>query len=51
MSRRNDFNFRRHSEARFSLTMTAQDVTEFATANVKDYEGVGFRKVWNPIAA
>jgi len=31
--------------------MTAQGVTEFATVNTKDYEGLGFRKVWNPIAA
>jgi hypothetical protein len=29
--------------------MTAQGVTEFATVNVKDFEGMGFRKVWNPI--
>jgi len=24
-------------------------VTEFATANVKDFEGFGFARVWNPI--
>jgi hypothetical protein len=29
--------------------MTAQGVTELATVNVKDFEGLGFRKVWNPI--
>ena len=29
--------------------MTAQGVTEFAMVNVKDYEGFGFRKVWNPL--
>lgn len=37
-------------DIRSALTMTAQGVTEFATVNVKDYEGFGFRKVWNPIA-
>jgi hypothetical protein len=30
--------------------MTAQGVTEFASANAKDYEGLGFPKVWNPLA-
>ena len=45
------FAFRRLYDARSALTMTAQGVTEFATVNVKDYEGFGFRKVWNPITA
>lgn len=44
------FAFRRLYDARAALTMTAQGVTEFATLNVKDYEGLGFRKVWNPLA-
>ena len=48
---RKDFAFRRLYEARSALTMTAQGVTEFATVNVKDYEGCGFRKVWNPLAS
>jgi toxin-antitoxin system PIN domain toxin len=47
-ARRKDFAFRRLYDARSALTMTAQGVTEFATVNVKDYEGFGFRKVWNP---
>ena len=25
-------------------------VTEFATANVKDFQGFGFTRVWNPLA-
>jgi len=45
-----DFAFRRLYDVRSALTMTAQGVTEFATLNVKDFEGLGFRKVWNPIA-
>jgi toxin-antitoxin system PIN domain toxin len=49
-ARRKEFAFRRLYDARSALTMTAQGVTEFATVNVKDYEGFGFRKVWNPIA-
>lgn len=48
-ARRKDFAFRRLYDARSALTMTAQGVTEFATVNAKDYEGLGFRKVWNPL--
>lgn len=43
------FAFRRLYDTRSALSMIAQGVTEFATVNVKDFEGVGFRKVWNPI--
>lgn len=49
-ARARDFAFRRLYDARSALTMTAQGVTEFATVNVKDFVGLGFRKVWNPIA-
>ena len=49
-ARANDFAFRKLYDTRSALTMTAQGVTEFATVNVKDFEGLGFRKVWNPIA-
>ncbi|MEO6784797.1 MAG: TA system VapC family ribonuclease toxin [Chthoniobacteraceae bacterium] len=48
-ARRKDFAFRRLYDARSALTMTAQGVTEFATVNVKDFEGFGFRPVWNPL--
>lgn len=43
------FAFRKLYDTRSALTMTAQGVTEFATANVKDFEGLGFRRIWNPI--
>jgi hypothetical protein len=49
-ARRGDFAFRRIYDARSALSITAQGVTEFATVNVKDYQGFGFRKVWNPLA-
>jgi hypothetical protein len=26
-------------------------VEDLATANVKDFEGLGFRRVWNPLPA
>jgi predicted nucleic acid-binding protein len=51
LTSRKDFAFRRLYDVRSALTMTAQGVTEFATANVKDYEGMGFRRVWNPLVA
>jgi toxin-antitoxin system PIN domain toxin len=43
------FAFRRLYDTRSALTLIAQGVTEFATVNVKDFEGVGFRKVWSPL--
>jgi uncharacterized protein len=49
-ARAKDLAFRKLYDARSALTMTAQGVTEFATVNVKDFEGLGFRKVWNPLA-
>lgn len=48
-ARTRDFAFRRLYDARSALTRIAQGVTEFATANVQDYEGLGFRRVWNPL--
>ena len=42
--------FRRFYDTRSALTMIAQGVTDLATANVKDFEGLGFQRVWNPIA-
>jgi len=48
-ARGRDFAFRRLYDARSALTMTTQGVTEFATVNVKDFDGLGFRKVWNPL--
>lgn len=48
-ARATHFAFRRLYDARSALTMTSQGVTELATVNVKDFEGLGFRKVWNPL--
>ena len=50
-ARAKDFAFCKLYDTRSALTMTAQGVTEFATVHVKDFEGLGFRKVWNPLAA
>ena len=50
-ARAKDFAFRKIYDTRSALTMTAQGVTEFATVNVKDFEGLGFRRVWNPLVS
>lgn len=42
---------RRIYDTRTALTLRAFGVTEFATANVKDFEALGFEKVWNPVKA
>lgn len=43
------FGFRRVYDTRSALTMVVQGVTEFATANTRDFEGLGFRRVWSPL--
>ena len=40
---------RRVFAARLALTRRHHGVTEFATANVKEFEGFGFSRVWNPL--
>ena len=35
--------------ARLALSLVFHGVKEFATVNVKDFEGFGFSKVWNPL--
>lgn len=40
---------RRIYDTRTALSLRAFGVTDFATANVKDFESFGFEKVWNPL--
>jgi toxin-antitoxin system PIN domain toxin len=40
---------RRIIDVRLAKTLQSHGVQEFATANVKDFEGLGFRRVWNPL--
>jgi toxin-antitoxin system PIN domain toxin len=47
--RRDQFARRRAYDWRTALTLLQQGVTEFATVNVKDFEGFGFGSVWNPL--
>ena len=41
---------RRIIDIRLAFTLQAHGVTEFATANPKDFAGLGFERVWNPLA-
>ena len=40
---------RRIYDLRLALALVQQGVTELATANVKDFEALGFERVWNPL--
>lgn len=49
--RKADFARRRAYDWRVALLLTQQGVTDFATANEKDFRDCGFSRVWNPLAA
>lgn len=44
------FAIRRIVDARLALTLAHHGVTEFATTNVRDLQGFGLGRVWNPCA-
>jgi uncharacterized protein len=44
-----DFAQRRIFDARLALTLRHHGVTQFATVNVKDFQGWGFDQAWNPL--
>lgn len=44
-----DFAIRRIVDLRLGLSLVKFGVTDFATANTKDFQGMGFVKVWNPL--
>lgn len=46
-----DFPRRRIIDARLALALRHHGVTEFATSNVRDFQGFGFRRVWDPLGA
>ena len=47
---RRSFPAKRLYDSRITLSLLSQGVTEFATANIKDFKVSGFRRVWNPLA-
>ena len=50
MAGNRDYPRRQVFDARLGLTLRHGGVTHFATANVKDFKGLGFEKVWNPLS-
>lgn len=46
-----NFARRRAFDWRTALSLRLQGVDEFATVNLRDFEGFGFRRLWNPLAA
>jgi toxin-antitoxin system PIN domain toxin len=51
LAAKSDFPYRRVYDARLALTLRHHGVTDFATCNVKDFQGFGFKRVWNPLTA
>jgi toxin-antitoxin system PIN domain toxin len=49
IARRPQFPRRRLYDVRTALSLIAFGVTEFATANLKDFQNLGFQRVWNPV--
>jgi predicted nucleic acid-binding protein len=45
-----DFAIRRIVDLRLGLSLVKFGVTDFATANARDFQDMGFIKVWNPLA-
>jgi len=43
------FPYRRIIDLRLALTLLHSGVTHFATSNTKDFQNLGFEKVWNPL--
>lgn len=43
------FPYRRIYDLRLALVLRHGGVTAFATRNVKDFEGLGFKRVWDPL--
>lgn len=46
---RPDFPRRRIFDLRLALTLQHHGVTDLATANTKDFQGLGLNRVWNPL--
>ncbi len=43
------FGRRRIFDARLGLSLVRQGVTDFATRNVRDFEGLGFSRIFDPL--
>jgi hypothetical protein len=38
-------------DTRLALTLRHHGVTDFATGNLKHFDGFGFARLWNPLAS
>ena len=47
---RRHFPFRQIIDLRLGLTLRHAGVKEFATTNTKDFQAIGFERVWDPMA-
>jgi predicted nucleic acid-binding protein len=45
-----NFARRRAYDLRSALCLLQSGVSEFATVNLKDFQGIGFARVWNPLS-
>jgi uncharacterized protein len=48
-AKQKNFPFRRIIDLRLGLTLRHFRVEDFATTNGKDFQSIGFRRVWNPL--
>ena len=46
-----NFARRRFFDLRIAIILQSFGVKEFATANTKDFQNLGFKKVWNPLTS
>jgi len=49
LAKSSQFARRRLFDVRTAITLMACGVDAFATANVKDFQNLGFKRVWNPL--
>jgi len=45
------FAYRRIFDVRLAMTLRHHGVTELATRNKKDFAGLGFTRVWDPLVS
>ena len=48
-TQKRSFAFRRIIDLRLGFTLKHHGVTRFATTNTKDFKGIGFDQIWNPL--
>lgn len=50
LAAKTDFPYRKIYDTRLALALRHHGITEFATCNIRDFQGFGFARVWNPLA-